>query len=197
MRIARAWFPGCLSVLVALGTSLDSVAQPAWHNLEAGEHAVGFRLVEERDATRVVPGPSDPARPVRSYLWYPAAASTGAPPMRFGRYAALAEDDVWPIERIGPLRERLTYSRHVLARSLGPEGFEALGRQPLRAVENAEPLPGPFPRIAIGPGLNYESPIAFVALSEYLAGRGFVVATSPPGRDGHGVLETRRRRPRV
>lgn len=178
MRIVRACFVGCLS-LAALGTRLDAVAQPAWHNLEAGEHALGFRLLEEIDGTRIVPGPNDPARPVRIYLWYPAAPLPGVPPMRFDRYAALAEDDVWPVERVGPLRDRLHYSRHVLARSLGPEGYEALGRQPLRSVENAEPLPGPFPLIAIGQGLNYESPIAFVALSEYLAGRGFVVATCP------------------
>ncbi len=186
MRIAReitsngrAVILGCLSMLVGLRMSLGAVAQPTWHNLEAGEHAVGFRLLQERDTTRVVPGPTDQARPVRIYVWYPAAASPGVPPMRFGRYAALAEDDVWPIEIIGPLRERLSYSRHVLARSLGPDGFEALAQQPVRAFENAEPLPGPFPLIVIGQGLNYESPIAFAALSEYLAGRGFVVATSP------------------
>ena len=96
-----------------------------------------------------------------------------------GRYAALAEDDVWPIEIAGPLRERLSFSRYALARSLGPDGFEALGEQSVRAFENAEPLPGPFPLIVIGQGLYYESPIAFAALSEYLAGRGFVVATCP------------------
>ena len=186
MRVARetaangrAVILGCLSMWVGLGMSLDAVAQPTWHNLEAGEQAVGFRLLQERDATRVVAGPTDQARPVRIYLWYPAAASPGIPPMRFGRYAALAEDDVWPIETIGPLRERMSYSRHVLARSLGPDGFEALGQQPVRAFENAAPLPGPFPLIVIGQGLNYESPIAFAALSEYLAGRGFVVATCP------------------
>ncbi len=99
--------------------------------------------------------------------------------MLFGRYAALAEDDVWPIEIAGPLRERLSFSCHALARSLGPDGFEALGEQSVRAFENAEPLPGPFPLIVIGQGLYYESPIAFAALSEYLAGRGFVVATCP------------------
>ena len=176
---AHAVILGCLSMLVGLGMSLDAGAQPTWHNLEAGEHAVGFRLLQERDTTRVVPGPTNQARPVRIYLWYPATASPGVPSMLFGRYAALAEDDVWPIEIAGPLREKLSFSRHALARSLGPDGFEALGEQPVRAFEKAEPLPGSFPLIVIGQGLYYESPVAFAALSEYLAGRGFVVATCP------------------
>jgi hypothetical protein len=70
----RAVILGGLSVLVGPGTSLDARAQPTWHNLEAGEYAVGFWLMEERDTTRVVPGPADPARPVRIYLWYPATS---------------------------------------------------------------------------------------------------------------------------
>jgi dienelactone hydrolase len=154
-------------------------AQPTWHNLEAGERAVGFRLLEERDGTRIVAETKESARPVRIYLWYPATAASGKRSMLFGRYAALAEDDVWPVEISGTLREKLSFSRYALARSLGPGGFEALAEQPVRAFENAEPLPGPFPLIVVGQGLYYESPVAFAALSEYLAGRGFVVATCP------------------
>lgn len=170
---------GCFAILVGPGISRDATAQPTWHNLEAGDHAVGFRLLQEHDNTRVVAGSTDQARPVRIYLWYPAEASPGVSPMRFGRYAAFAEDDVWPVEVSGALHDRLSFSNHVLARSLGTDGHEALGEQPVRAFENAEALPGPYPLIVVGQGLNYESPIAFAALSEYLAGRGFVVATCP------------------
>jgi len=169
----------CFSILVALGSCIDAEAQPKWHNLEAGEYSVGFRLLEERDLTRVVRGDQDQTRPVRIYLWYPAQALQGVQPIRFGRYAALADEDIWPAETAGPLREKLVYSRRALARSLGPAGFEALLEQPVLAFENSEPLPGPFPLIVIGQGLYYESPVAFAALSEYLAGRGFVVATCP------------------
>jgi hypothetical protein len=176
---AHAVIIGCLSMLVGHGISLGATAQPTWHNLEAGEYAVGFCLLQEHDNSRVVAGLTEQARPVRIYLWYPATTSSAKAPMLFGRYAAIAEDDVWPSEISGPLREKLSFSRYALARSLGPEGFEALGEQPVRAFENAEPLPGPFPLIVIGQGLYYESPVAFAALSEYLAGRGFVVATCP------------------
>jgi dienelactone hydrolase len=176
---ARALSFVFLSLLVGLGLGLDATAQPRWHNLEAGEHAVGFRLLQERDHSRFVAGPKKRARPIRIYVWYPAKSSPDVPPMRFARLAALAEDDVWPVEIVGPLRERLRFSRGALAQSLGADGFEALGEQPLRVFEDAEPLAGPFPLIVIGQGLNYESPVAFAALGEYLAGRGFVVATCP------------------
>jgi hypothetical protein len=99
--------------------------------------------------------------------------------MRFGRYAALADKDLWPVEDAGNLREELKYSRRALARSLGPDGFKALLQRPVLAIESAHALQGPFPLIVIGQGLYYESPIVFAALSEYLAGRGFVVATCP------------------
>jgi dienelactone hydrolase len=150
--------------------------------LEPGEHAVGFRLLEDDDRSRAVTGGSRSAvhpRPMRTYLWYPAQASRRSQPLRFGRYAALADEDVWPSEIAGELRERLKYSNGPLARSLPAEGFAALLERPMRAVENAEPVAGPFPLIVIGLGLYYESPVTFSATAEYLAGRGFVVATAP------------------
>ena len=177
-EIAAQVQTACVFILVGLGSCVNVEAQPRWHNLDAGHYSVGFRLLEERDLARVVRGTDQP-RPVRIYLWYPATASPGVLPMRFGRYAALAEGDVWSAEIVGPLHEKLRYSRRALARSLGPDGFEALGEQRVRAFENAEPIPGPFPLIVVGQGLYYESPVAFAALSEYLAGRGFVVATCP------------------
>ena len=99
--------------------------------------------------------------------------------MRFGRYAELADDDIWPAEITGGLHDKLAFSRRPLARSLGKERFEALLRQPVSAIENASPSERQFPLIVIGQGVYYESPVVFAALAEYLAGRGFVVATSP------------------
>src|SRR5215470_2759537 len=148
--------------------------------LEPGQHAVGFRLLAEQDSSRSVSargGTGTHARPISVYVWYPAkAAST---PMRFGRYAALADDDVWPTEISGRSRDVLKFSHGPLARSLAPAAFEALLQRPMLAAEDAKPAAGSFPLIAIGQGLYYESPIAFAVLGEFLAGRGFVVVTTP------------------
>ncbi len=172
-----------VSQLLTEARSQTNSAATSPHALEPGEYSVGFQLIEEQDYSRTVTGglsPSTPhPRPVRTYLWYPASSSDDAQPMRFGHYAALADEDIWPAEIAGNLREELRFSRRAFARTLGPEGFEALLQQPVLAIENAEALEGPFPLIVIGQGLYFESPVAFAALSEYLAGRGFVVATCP------------------
>jgi len=170
-------------VLVVLA-ALPAFGQPAGDvfGLDAGEHAVGFRLLEDEDGSRAVTGGARGAahpRPIRTYLWYPAEASGRSTPLRFGRYVELADDDIWPAEIVGDARERLEFANGPLARALPATSFAALLGRPMRAVENAAPLAGPFPLIVIGLGLYYESPITFSATAEHLAGRGFVVATAP------------------
>ena len=171
-----------------LTTLLMSVAASAQQPTNAGDrfglapgpHDVGFRLLVEQDHSRYVSaseGTGTHARPIRVYVWYPAKAASK--PMRFGRYAALADDDVWPPEISGRSRDLLKFSHGPLARSLDPAAFEALLQRPMLAAENAKPAAGWFPLIAIGQGLYYESPIAFAVLGEFLAGRGFVVVTTP------------------
>jgi dienelactone hydrolase len=170
---------GALFLSATLAQQPDPTASKPF-GLAPGTYAVGFRLLEGQDDTRAIAGGANSnlhARPIRTYLWYP-AARTGRP-MRFARYASLADEDIWPAEIAGSLREELTFSRRPLARSLGSAGFEALLQQPVLAVENAKPLGGPFPLVVIALGWAYESPTAFAALGEYLAGRGFAVATAP------------------
>lgn len=178
----------CRRVAFALVASLWSFAafaQPSTSapaetfGLAPGPYAVGFQLLADQDRSRSVTGADAKthARPIRIYVWYPARSA--AKPLPFGRYAALADDDVWPPEITGHARELLTFSHGPLARSLDPKVLEALLRRPMLASENAKPASGSFPLIVIGLGLYYESPITFAALSEYLAGRGFVVVTAP------------------
>lgn len=153
------------------------------YGLDPGIFSVGFQLLEDLDLSRAVTGgvssSSAHPRPIRTYLWYPANRPDDAQSMRFADYARLADDDIWPVGIVGDLHDELKYSRRVLARSLGDEGFDALLKRPVLAIESADAMDGPFPLVIIAQGLYYESPAAFAALAEYLAGRGFVVATCP------------------
>jgi len=172
-----------LVLATGAATSAAGDATPPSGDLEPGPHRVGFRLVDELDLSRSIRvAGADPAvrpRPVRVYVWYPAKPAPEADPMRFARYAALADDDVWAGDVLDGARERMAFARRPLARSLTPERLEALLAQPVLAVENAEPVAGTFPLIVVAQGLYYESPIAHAMLCEHLAGRGFVVATAP------------------
>ncbi len=168
------------TLLMPVATSAQQPNPGDRFGLAPGQHTVGFRLLVEQDGSRSV-SPSDGTgthiRPIRVYVWYPAKGPSK--PMSFGRYAALADDDVWPAEISGRSRDVLKFSRGPLARSLAPAAFEALLQRPMWAAENAKPAASRFPLIALGQGLYYESPIALAALGEFLAGRGFVVVTTP------------------
>jgi tetratricopeptide (TPR) repeat protein len=182
--LAMSRFTRLAMLLLLAATALGALAQSETEafGLAAGQHAVGFRLLEDDDGSRVVTGGATGAthaRPIRTYLWYPAAAARRAEPLTFARYATLADGDIWPEEIVGDMRAHLRYANGPLARSMSAADFTALLARPMRAVEGGEPLAGPFPLIVIGLGLYYESPITFATTAEYLAGRGFTVATAP------------------
>ncbi|MEE8527304.1 MAG: hypothetical protein V3S70_01910, partial [Gammaproteobacteria bacterium] len=130
---------GLSLILLLLNAAQSQAGASSAHALERGEYSVGFRLIESQDYSRAVTGGILPStahpRPIRIYLWYPASGSDDAQPMRFGHYAALADEDIWPAEIAGNVREELKYSQRVLARSLDPESFEALLAQPVPAIE--------------------------------------------------------------
>ncbi len=141
-----------------------------------GPHAVGFRLVEQYDHSRVFAPRTGPMgepmagerdRPVQTLIWYPAAAKSGTP-VTLARYLSLAA--------------------HQYTFQPAPDaGKQTEGAsEQMRAVENAGPEAGPFPLIIYAPA--FTSP-AFenVDLCEYLASFGFVVMASP-SNGAHGGM---------
>src|SRR5216110_3245617 len=86
------------AILLALPASAAPPSSPLWGNLTPGPHAVGFRLLERYDASRVYralrdldgrPRSGERGRPIAAAVWYPAEGSE-KPPMTFGDYAAFA-----------------------------------------------------------------------------------------------------------
>ena len=177
----------CCAVLVVgaffLSQSVAQSREPAEseaYGLEPGPLAISFRLLDGQDASRAVTagnGAAPHPRPLRVYVWYP--AKRAAATMRFSRYAELAEHDIWPAEIAGAQSAKLEHREPTTRSSFRPDSFVALLKQPVLATENAKPLDGPYPLIVLGVWLYYESPTMFAALGEYLAGRGFVVASTP------------------
>jgi hypothetical protein len=64
--------------------------------------------------------------------------------MSFGRYAALADDDVWPAEISGRSRDVMKFSRGPLARSLAPAAFERCFNGPCWQLRTPCPRPVGF-----------------------------------------------------
>lgn len=162
-----------LLTLIALGTCCSRAPLPEsgfWGDLEAGPFQPGFRLVEASDATRSFPsedGRGPVERPLRIYIWYPAADPTGER-MRLDDYIALALEDL-----------RTPLLPVPLSKGLDPAVLEKLRSSPAGAFRGAAAAPGKFPLLVLGQGLYYESPLSHFVLCEFLASHGYVVATSP------------------
>ncbi len=75
-------------LLLLAGLASDTAGAEPWGSLAPGEHDVGFMVTEVHDLARSVrtgdPQRKAVPRPVRVYVWYPAAAGTQARPMTFG-----------------------------------------------------------------------------------------------------------------
>jgi hypothetical protein len=189
---ARPVLPRARSIaaaFVALAiTSREMVAQsPFWAGLAPGSYAVGYRVVDTNDVTRSFPREDGTigARPVRLYIWYPAAHGTGARlPLR-----ALALDEP---ARDGPYRlsDTSAFARaFVRIRSgpaMGPSITDAeadrLLATAMYARRGATPVAGRFPLVLFAPA----SPATMPVTAELLASRGYVVIGSDR-KDNHSI----------
>jgi len=174
-----------LSGDVGFGQSPEKMA--VWDALQPGPRAVGFRLTKVYDQSRIfhsnpefrgLEKTAETARLIRLYLWYPAQAA-GRESLRLRDYVRMAAEDfellstgAAPADKDLPLPVQL-------AKGMSEEKRLRLLDGRTTAVENPQPLAGPFPLIILGQGLFYESPLSLFTLAEYLASQGYVVATCP------------------
>lgn len=183
-----------LCLLVAMsptvrGVSVGSPAPhptapaPFWQGLGPGPYAVGYRVIYEDDEKRAwlsPPSNSDPGRPVRVSVWYPAAAETATQVMTYGDYLHHNA----PVG-FGAITEKLDQSDLASWKSdmesLVPNDKQALQRVlalPVAARADAAPLQGRHPLVLYVGGKASRAD-ANVEMEEYLASHGYVVATVP------------------
>jgi tetratricopeptide (TPR) repeat protein len=149
-----------------------------------GSHPVGFRVVEQYDYTRsyqrvdaegnLLTG--ERARPIQTLIWYPAQAVPGAKPMLVGRYLDLmaTEDNFAPLSA----QQHAVKLKVLLQANDISKNYERERVQVTKAVEDADPQPGPFPVVIYAPSLS-GSAFENSDLCEYLASYGFIVLSSP------------------
>lgn len=149
-----------------------------------GPHAVGIKIVQQYDRTRLYKGAVDVttgeptlgerARPMQTIVWYPAVR--GGQPLTYRQYLETVptEDD---FTRSAADVKRMTDER--LAGNAG-ERRDALLRdvaRPMHAVREARAVDGKFPVVVYAP--SYSAPaIENADLCEYLASQGYVVLAS-------------------
>jgi dienelactone hydrolase len=162
----------CVTVsLSALGAERSSYRFPN----PPGPHAVGFKVVEQYDHSRVFrlktdavgqPVQGERDRPIQTLIWYPAQASHAAQ-ITLGRYFSLSatEDTFLPSPEAAATRTREA-----------EEAFD--GKERMWAVEGAAPTTGPYPLVLYAPSFG-SSAYENVDLCEYLASFGYVVIASP------------------
>jgi len=158
-----------------------------WGSLQPGPYSVGFKHFKISDDTRVsvvvnsVSGSIEKKyipREINIYLWYPAKSdgTTGSESLKLyieclkTDFARSSEN-----EKIEPM----VLMNFPLGKGADKASLKKILESPVLARQDAEPAGGKFPVIIVGQGYYYESPFTHFFLCEYLASRGYIVATSP------------------
>jgi len=144
---------------------------------ETGPHAVGLRIVQQYDYSRVLEAPVDafgkagnagPGRPIQTLVWYP-AKRTNAAPMQVADYHQASLSDVdFTLSGAEAAKQRAGWMA-------GPRKAQ-YGAATL-AVRDAAPADGKYPVVIYAPSFaNFAH--ENLDLCEYLASHGYVVIAS-------------------
>ena len=154
--------------------------------LPPGPYVVGFRAVEQYDATRTFgdafddegrPTPARRPRPIQTSIWYPASPGEPQPRMMYREYVDLySRPGTMPAHdaRGKAENERLFLGGF----SVDSDKVNRELNARTRAARDAMPARGSFPIIVYGPSLgapSFENDV----LMEYLASHGYIVVASP------------------
>jgi dienelactone hydrolase len=138
---------------------------------------VGFKTLFRVDGSRRV-APHADGRPLQVSIWYPASA--GGRPMSARDYLLLAATETTPGRATRDAERKIldAYRKYLAGASVSTAQADAILATRMRAHRDAAPASGTFPLVLIAQG-NGEGPYDQAFLAELLAGRGYVVATTP------------------
>lgn len=168
-----------LILLAIAGTAQAAVATPGSTDVvpEAGPHAVGLRIVQQYDYSRVLEAPVDafgkagstaPGRPIQTLVWYPAKRTSAAPMLVADYHQASLSDVDFSLPSAEAAKQRAAWMA-------GPRSAQYGAAT--RAVRDAAAAEGRFPVVIYAPSFAtfaHEN----LDLCEYLASHGYVVIAS-------------------
>jgi dienelactone hydrolase len=168
-----------LILLAVAGTAQAAVPTASAPDIipEAGPHAVGLRIVQQYDYSRVLEAPVDafgkagkvgPARPIQTLVWYP-ARRTNAAHMQVADYHQASLGDVdFALAGAEAAKQRAGWMAGPMKAQYGASTL---------AVRDAAPADGRYPVVIYAPSFAtfaHEN----LDLCEYLASHGYVVIAS-------------------
>lgn len=166
-------------------TSAAHAADGFTFSAPPGPHAVGVKVVQQYDRSRLyktpfntatgMPSEGERTRPIQAIVWYPAAA--GGKPVSYRDYLETipSEDD---FTRSAADVKRMTDQR--IDNNAGKRRAALLQdiARPMHAVRDARPEGGKFPVVIYAPSFAAYA-IENADLCEYLASHGYIVLSSP------------------
>jgi dienelactone hydrolase len=195
-----------LAALFVASTSAHAIApdRPLWRDLEPGQYKIGFKSLYAFDPSRewaetrsfrAAHSPDVHGRPIRVDIWYPTAGAGDSLPMKFGDYVNVSGGAGFEsFDRQVHGRDRLIAALDV--RENDPGELRNLLNTSVPARLNAPAAQGPFPLLFWIGGQNAGGQDGSV-LAEFLASRGYVVASVALQGRFEGETTLRRRQPDI
>ena len=156
-------------------------------NSEPSSYSIGFRVTQALDRSRITSAYPE-GRPVQISVWYP--ARPGGTPLEFRDYVALSAAEIDGDASPAAAAKAVEAYRSFLtgAGVSAPDAGAWLSTK-VRATRDPAPATGRFPLVLIAQG-NGQSAHDQALLAEFLASRGYIVATTPSQARIDGPLKS-------
>lgn len=143
---------------------------------------VGLKIITKTDSSRSFNNKNNPAqkfREIKFYVWYPAVKRSNTESNNVLNYIEQMADDFQIRDAKNQPDANELLETKMLFLLNEKEMINKLMKSKIEAQFNAGIREDKFPLIIVGQGYSYESPVSQATMCEYLASRGYIVASSP------------------